>query len=270
MSYEKVLHGEVELAYKVREPEGRPDAETLLLIMGIDFTTEHWGEHFLDALAERYRVIVFDNRGTGESTRRVPDITPELWMDDALAVLDDLGVESCHVLGYSMGGRVAQELVATHPDVVKSLILLASAIGGSEMVHPRSDALAHLFAPPRLPAEEVRRLGVKIVTGPDFSTRHPDRLEELVQISLRRPTHMKILQKQIDVASTMVADRLDGIRQPVCIIHGDADALVPIANGLALHRHMPQAKFVTLHGIGHLPMWECPEALVKAIVDFIG
>jgi pimeloyl-ACP methyl ester carboxylesterase len=68
----------------------------------------------------------------------------------------------------------------------------------------------------------------------------------------------------------MVADRLRHITQPVCIIHGDADPLVPIGNGRALQRHLPNASFVLLPDIGHLPTWECPEVVAKAIVDFIG
>lgn len=262
-------HGDVTLAYEVRQPADRPDAESLLLIMGINMRRAHWGAHFIDALAARYRVIVFDNRGTGDSTRPVDEITADLWAGDALAVLDAAGVSSAHVLGFSMGGRIAQQLVVHHPTRVKKLILLASAVGGPGAVHPTERAQKAFIPTVGLTPEQMRREGLVAITGPDFPDRHPERLEALVALGAEKRTPMIVLQRQLGVLAEHVTDALPAIPHPTCIIHGDADPLVPYGNGEALHALLPAAEFVTLPGTGHLPSWETPEALQAAITAFL-
>lgn len=263
-------HGDIELAYEVRTPADRPDAATLLLIMGINMRSAHWGAHFLDALAEDYRVVVFDNRGTGYSTKPVTEITADLWARDALAVLDAVGVQRAHVLGFSMGGRVAQELAVHHPARVDRLILLSSAVGGPDSVAPDPRAAKSFVPTPGMSPEEMRREGLIAVTGPDFPTRHPERLQALVEIGANKRTPVSVLQLQLGLLSTAVTDALPGIPHRTRIIQGLADSLVVPGNAELLRRALPEASFVPLSGVGHMPHWEAPELLLPAITDFLG
>lgn len=270
MSMQSVRHGDVEIAYQVREATARTEAPTLLLIMGIDLRSAHWGEHFVSALARRYRVITFDNRGTGDSTKRVESISADLWARDALAVLDAVGAERVHVVGYSMGGRIAQELAVNHPERVERMLLLSSVVGGPEAVNPYPEAMAMMVPDPEMDPQEFRRRNLLTISGPGFGDDHPGRLDELLTISSEKRTHPSIVMKQVNVLRQHVVDRLPAVEAPTCIVHGDADSLVPFGNGEALHRLMPEAGFLRLPGVGHLPTWEAPEVLIDAIEGFFG
>jgi pimeloyl-ACP methyl ester carboxylesterase len=262
-------HGEVELAYQVL-PAAADNAPSLLLIMGIDMHSGEWGEHFLSPLSQRFRVVVFDNRGTGQSTRRVPDITAELWADDAMAVLDAAGIARAHVLGYSMGGRIAQELATRKPERVDRLLLMSSVVGGRHAVMPEPRAMAALMPSPSVDPVERRRSNLRAIAGPKFGQHFPERLEALTALGVARPTHASVLGRQLGVGATDVAARLADLTAPALVLHGDADPLVPFGNAEALRELLPQPRFVRLPGIGHLPHWEAPELVLAAIEELFG
>ena len=119
--------GEVELDYE-RSGEGPP----LLMIMGMSGTALHWGEPFLQALRPHFEVIVYDHRGVGASSRLEGPLTITQLARDAAGLLDALAIEAAHVLGISMGGMIAQELVLRHPERVRTLTLGCTYAGGPE------------------------------------------------------------------------------------------------------------------------------------------
>lgn len=262
-------NGEVELSYRELGPNAGPTDRTLLLIMGIDLTSAHWGDAFLDGLARDRRVIVFDNRGTGASTRRVEAITAELWAQDACAVLDAAGASRVDVLGYSMGGRIAQELAVRHRDRVERLVLLSSTVGSRRSVMPEPAGMAALMPRPGVEAETLVRDKLLAIAGPGFETAHPEHLASLIEASLRKPTHGSIVEKQLGVLATNVTRELEQLDAPTLIIHGDADPLVPIGNGELLHELIPGSHMERLERIGHLPTWECTQRVVGLVNEFL-
>src|SRR5271167_1608545 len=117
--------GDIELDYE-RGGSGPP----LLLIMGMSGTALHWGEPFLEALRRDFDVIAYDHRGVGASSRLEGPITIVRMAEDALGLLDALGIDSVHIVGISMGGMVAQELALAHPERVRTLTLGCTYCGG--------------------------------------------------------------------------------------------------------------------------------------------
>lgn len=270
MSHSLTRNGDVEIAYRVVPQTGEPSGRTLLMIMGVMLTSSHWGDDFLTSLARHRRLVLFDNRGTGASTKRVSTITAEAWTADTLAVLEAVGADSVDVLGYSMDGRIAQELALRHPARVESLLFLASVIGGRDAVPPEPAGMAALM-PRRDCAPEVAvRDALTNIAAPGFATSHADRLEELTALTLAQPTHGSIVGKQVAVLESHVANELGGLTLPTMIIHGDKDPLVPVGNGRALAKSMPHAELVELTDVGHLPTWEAPERMREHTDRFYG
>ncbi|MBM3120328.1 MAG: alpha/beta fold hydrolase, partial [Chloroflexi bacterium] len=134
--------------------ESHGDGEPLLLIQGYGQYSGHWAP-LIPSFSREYRVISFDNRGTGRSDK--PDIpyTMKMMADDVKRLLDAIGIDSAHVFGVSMGGMIAQEFALNHPDKLISLILGCTQCGGTEAIQPTPEALAFLFSP------EVAKLSVE-------------------------------------------------------------------------------------------------------------
>lgn len=241
----------------------------LLLIMGVNLRAAHWGPHFLGALAERLRVLCFDNRGTGSSTKPVEELDASLWVGDALAVLDAAGVERASVLGASMGGRIAQQLAVEHPERVDRLVLLSSVMGGPDHVPGTSEAVAGFLPQPDKSPEQIRREAIAACVGPGFVERYPERFEAIVERGASRRTPFRVLRKQLAAARSDLREQLRALDRPILILHGDSDALVPKGNSDQLHAAVPQARYVVLEGVGHLASWEAPERVLEPVLGFL-
>ena len=125
------------------------DGYPLLLIMGYGGTMNLWEERLLRALAKKYKVIIFDNRGIGETSTGHKAFTIEQFAEDSYELMVALKIEKAHVLGWSMGASIAQELALRHPEIVNKLVLYAS------LCHPE------IFPPePKVLSKLVNTLGI--------------------------------------------------------------------------------------------------------------
>jgi pimeloyl-ACP methyl ester carboxylesterase len=256
----------VEIAWESRG-EGAP----VLLIMGLGGRAADWNDAFVDALARGRRVVLFDNRGTGTSSKPEPPYTMERMTSDAVAVLDAADVARAHVVGFSMGGMIAQRLALDHAGRVASLTLLSTHMGGRGVVPPDREVLAFFQAPTvgRPPADVVRKR-VRAITAPGFADAHPEAIEELVDIALARPTplHAIVAQTQAVIEDDR-SSRLAAIAARTQVVHGDCDRLIPVDNGRAIAAAIPGARLHVLEGCGHLPQWEKRDALLEVLTTFM-
>jgi 3-oxoadipate enol-lactonase len=261
--------GNVELAYTV-EGTGK---EAVLLIMGLGGRAADWASVFPAALAERYRVIRFDNRGVGASPRAEGGYSLSDMAKDATAVLDAAGVERAHVLGYSMGGMISQLIATEHADRVDRLVLLSTHFGGPDCVAPTEEA-TRLFDPQeffdRREPEVFMRFTMNILTSPGFVERVPEALSLMAANVRKEPTHPAAFMAQMQaIISSNRGTIVRNIRKPTLVIHGTDDQLIPVANGQLLSERIPGARLAILPDVGHMPMLECPEKIAELVLGFL-
>jgi len=262
----KARRAGAELAYSV---QGN-GTETVLLIQGLGARAADWGPALPRALAERFRVVLFDNRGTGSSDKPREAWTLDDMTLDALAVLDAVGAERAHVIGVSMGGMIAQLVALDHAARIERLVLLSTNAGGRSAVHPGPEMLS-VFQPPRgTPPEQIMRHALELIGAPGWAASHPSEVEELVRLSLEQPTPKYAFSAQLQ--ALLASDRSERVRdiaQPTLVVHGDADRLIPVQNGRLLAERIPGARLEILDGIGHMAMWEAPGKLCRVVLDFL-
>lgn len=257
-----VRHGGVRL--HVRDlGEGPP----VLLINGLGAHTAMWAP-LERVLAARFRVIEFDAPGTGQSsTPPYPVSIPALaWL--ARCVLDDVGVSSADVLGYSMGGIVAQQLAVAAPGRVRRLVLVATSCGLGG-VPGRLGPLLNLATPLRYWSPAFYRRTVADFAG--GRARHdPKWVEEHGRLrQLHPPTNAGYLGQVLTVSAWSSLPLLRRICQPTLVVAGDDDPLVPPANTMLLARHVRNARALIATGEGHLLLMDTDSSVLEPIRDFL-
>jgi pimeloyl-ACP methyl ester carboxylesterase len=214
---------------------------------------------YLPVLAQRFKVIALDNRGAGASDKPDTPYSTRLMAEDALAVLRDAGETSAHWFGLSMGGMILQELALNHPDAVRSLILGATHCGGE---HPPTAAAGHA------PAVEGPLRRYANLYAASFIAEHPGWVHEDASHFGKMSLHAIVRQDQA-VKQHNLCDRLGEIRQPVLIVHGRQDRMVPVARGEELQRGLPNARLRILEGAGHQVHSEQFAAVLRLLADFV-
>ena len=280
------------------ESLGDPGAPVILLIMGLGMQLIAWPDTFCRHLVDRgFRVIRFDNRDAGLSGQVKSSKRPNLvWAmlatrlklplhspyslgdmaDDAAGLLDGLGIRRAHVVGASMGGMIAQVLAARFPQRVLSLTSIMSSSGNPRVSRPRGDALKALLSRPADPhnpeiviAHLVRVFGV--IGSPGFPADRAE-LRERVDRAVRRAYYPAGVARQLMavIASGDLRPLLKTIVAPTLVIHGAADALVPLSAGQDTANNIPGANLLVIEGMGHdLPTALC-ERLASAIASHCG
>ncbi|MBM4361933.1 MAG: alpha/beta fold hydrolase [Deltaproteobacteria bacterium] len=262
--------GDVDIAYSVEG--GGP--ETLLLIMGLGGRAADWGREFPAVLAERFRVVRVDNRGAGASPRVPGGFSLEDLAGDAVAVLDAVGAARAHVMGISMGGMISQLIALDHADRVDRLVLMSTNFGGTDLEPPHPDAL-QLFDPGEFLARGADPVGMmrrtlEVITGPGFVDRNPELLAEFLEHVRAQPTPPGTFMGQLQaILGSDRSARVAEIRHPTLVIHGDADKLIPPANGRSLAERIPGARLEMLRDVGHMPMLEEPRNVARLVGDFL-
>jgi pimeloyl-ACP methyl ester carboxylesterase len=235
------------------------EGEPLLLIMGYRGSGFMWGDEFITILSHYFRVIYFDNRGTGLSDKPDTLYTIPIMADDAAGLLRCLGIRQASVFGVSMGGMIAQELVLRHPQMVRRLVLGCTSCGGPQASLASLEVLAKLIPPPDMSLEEAVQRQWTVMFSPKFLETRQDFLAMLTQRALLYPApphtsirHFMALQR------FNTYGRLGMITVPTLVITDADDVIVPPANSLLLATRIHGASLEILTNTGHGFFWEVP------------
>jgi pimeloyl-ACP methyl ester carboxylesterase len=245
------------------ETFGERGDPAVLLIMGAMASMLWWPDEFCRRLADAGRFVIrYDNRDTGRSTGYEPGTAGYTGDDlaaDAVAVLDEHGVERAHVVGMSMGGGIAQVVALDHPDRVLSLTAIStSAIDGSQagLPGPTPEYMEHAAAFDDLDWSDTDALAELLVRDSRAlaGTRHPfdeDAARDFVTRDLERAIDPSRLVNHGSLGGDAGDRRLADLRVPLLVIHGTADPLIPYPHGVALAEAVPGSTLVTIDGGGH-------------------
>jgi pimeloyl-ACP methyl ester carboxylesterase len=241
----------------------------LLLVHGLGYARWGW-EPVLPGLAERFEVILFDNRGIGASDAPPGPYTAAEMAEDAIQVLDEAGVERAHVVGTSLGGMVAQELALEHPERVDRLVLACTTPGGPN-AHPMPQQTVALMAEAATldPAVALRRF-VENALAPGTVAARPELVDRIMTHRLATSQSPVAWAAQAAAGATFDAhDRLGGLPVPTLVQHGSEDVVVDPRNGDLLVELLPDARLDRFRGTGHLFFWEEPERFVSSVTAFL-
>ena len=249
--------------------ETRGEGEPLVLVPGFGTGAWIWYRQ-VPALAERFRVITFDPRGVSRSESAEGQLTIRTFADDIAALLEELKVESAHVLGASFGGFVAQEFALAYPERTHCLILCCTSYGGPGHVPPAPETLAAIASTKGLNTAERVRENLLLAFSPGFVAEQPEEVERVTRLRAENNVPEQEYLRQLQAAMAFnTAARLSEIKAPTLVITGDADVIVPMRNSLNLAARIPGATLQVVSGGSHTFFIERPEEFNRAVIEFI-
>lgn len=261
---DRIRAGDIDMAYDILG-EGPP----LVMIQGLTATMDWWDPEALVALARRFKVLIFDNRGAGRTEAPPGEFSIRQFADDTAALMDALGIERAHVLGYSMGGMIAQELALRHPEKVDRLVLCATFCGGRNQVFADREVLMTLADRSGTPEELVERF-MGLMFSPEWISENRHLMDDFKARYLIAPTSDHNATRQFMATVKMdTYDRLCDIEAPTLVLCGSSDVLIPPENSLMIAAGIPGARLEEYEGSGHGFFWQERQRVLAELFDFL-
>jgi len=263
----RILVGKINLYYEIHG-EGFP----LVMIMGLGGPSAAWDKYIINTFSKEFRVVIFDNRGSGRSDVPEGDYSIEMLAGDVVGLMSALGLLRAHVLGVSMGGMVAIELALRYPERVDKLVLCCTSGGASRFIPPKGNAMEDIMGLMSGEPEEMLKRGLRLMYTPEFIAEHPERIEEFIQemrasnVSYSPVGTMRQLR---GIMGFDAHDRLHMIKIPTLIIAGKRDPLIPYENSIILAEEIPGSKIVLFEDAGHGLYSQKREEFCKIVIDFL-
>ncbi|MHB8119196.1 MAG: alpha/beta fold hydrolase [Methanothrix sp.] len=262
----RVTVGDIKMYYQVYG-QGEP----LLLIMGLGGHSLDWGWILPQKLAERFKVILFDNRGAGRSDQPSGPCSIEQMARDTVVLMDALAIDRAHVLGGSMGGMIALQTALDHPERVNKLMLGATSAGGKSRIFPPPEIQKYFYPRLDLSAHDYLLWTSKVCYPQEFIDAHPDTVERKIQANLAYPSTLAAYEAQLEAFMAFdVDERLNTVQVPTMVIIGNQDVLTPPPNSFLMARRIPGAQIREIDGAGHIFWISHPEETVTIVTEFLG
>lgn len=247
----------------------------VLFISGLGMRGEQWTPLARALVGRGFRAILFDNRDIGRSSLMAGvEYSVADMATDTLVMLDHAQVEKTHIVGISMGGMIAQEMLLRCPERFSRAVLMATWGGGQTMKMPESHIVEMLV--PRIDPEDkvaveahLRKL-YGAITAPGFAEKNGHLMDMVLSFALEQRIAPDAVVRQLRAIGRFSSwDRLPDMRVPTLVVHGEADTLIPYENGANLSQRIPGARLRTLPNVGHLVPLEAPLETYGSILDFL-
>src|SRR5215204_278636 len=274
----KVHVGDIDIAYKTFG-KGEP----ILLVSGAGGDMNALDPSTLKVLSSNHTVVVFDNRGVGNTTTGSKPFSIQQFANDTAGLLDALKIRKADVLGYSMGSFVAQQLTVTNPEKVNRLILVAASCGGKEGI-PQSPQLqkmasdvANKFINNISVSQEEMKSLISASLGPGWIRLNPESLETIPEakdlLASITPNNnlkqIKAIQSWFATNWSGICSQLTKLSNPTLVIIGTDDVAVPTANSLVIAEKIPGAWLVQIKDAGHAIPSQYPDKINRVLQTFL-
>jgi len=248
----------------------------LLFLQHFTGTLDNWDPAVTDPLASEREVILFDNAGVGRSTGEVPH-TIAAMARHAMAFLDGLGITACDVVGYSLGGMIALQMVQDRPSIFRRMILVGTAPrGGEDIMHLEKPSLAKRIQDPTNRGYDVLKKifftssPASQAAGEAFIRRISQRKDDLDP-----PSGPKVASAQIAAFREWEGFKgerfaeLRSVRHPTLVVNGVHDEMIPVPNSYRLSENLPNAVLLTYPDAGHGSLFQYPESFTRHAAAFL-
>jgi len=258
----------INIHYRV---QGR--GEPLVLLMGLGGECGDWILQVC-AFKKYYRVITFDNRGVGKSDKPSESYTVKTMADDAVGLMEHLGIGKAHILGVSMGGMIAQEVAITHPERVRKLILVSTTAGRDEKGGHSPELLRAMGLKEDFSDEDIRSADIgKVMTSLNSHAFSSGAIKTVAVPFCWVRTKLfgiKGVKGQFEAVMThSTLDRLHTIKAPTLVIAGTEDRIVPSRSSDLLANRIPNARLVKIEGGSHTLLAEKRGRFNREVLDFL-
>lgn len=260
----------VRYAYRVLGPEGGAPVVFMQRFRG---TMDEWDPAFVDVVASQRRVILFDNAGVARTNGTSPPRLAD-WAENTAGFIEALGYDQVDLLGFSLGGYMAQELTLRRPDLVRRLVLAGSGAGYVEGANVPATAITVATKPVNDDADFLYLFFKDTPTSQAAGREHlarlnarPDAFAE--RVSARSWQAMLSAASDVSTPETSFLTRASQIRQPVLIANGDEDIMIPTYQSYALAQAMPNARLIIYPDSGHAFLFQYPRLFGEEVVRFL-
>ena len=250
------------------------DGFPFVMIIGLGSPCDWWEPALIEEISKKYKVLIFDNRGVGQTDKPSMKYSMKMFVDDTVGLMNALNIERAYVLGISMGGMIAQELVLNYPEYVEKLILCATNCGlsflqkwGVRLFKP----IAKLYMKSKIKTPEKRgEYLIKSMFTEEFIKENPKYIEKARQRLLKTPTPFEDYLRQFNaILNHNTRKRLKNIDKPTLILHGKRDTLVSYKSSLKLAELIPYPKLVLFNNSGHALFSQETDKVLQMIFEFL-
>src|SRR5277367_1546406 len=255
---------------------GKGNGRPLLCLQHFTGTLDNWDPAVTDALAIGREVILFESAGLGRSTGEVPESMSGM-AAHAVAFVEALGLQQVDLLGYSLGGMVAQQIALDRPSLVRKLLLVATAPeGGEDIMHMEKPELRKITEDPNIPGlEKLVRLFFapsesSQAAGKAFAARLTERQKD--REPLAGPNVAMAQVTAFRAWEHFTGERfakLGKITQPCLVVNGVFDNMIPVRNSYMLSEHLPNAMLLTYPDAGHGSLFQFHKSFVRQVSLFL-